>query len=193
MRKSLGFSLAVLALLAFSCNDEVGQTGGCTRDDECRFGRVCMDRLCLYPEEAQTAERLDIPLKRVLDALAAGNLNYLAASWPTDDDDDWAFDFSTGPGNAEYNRRELLRQRTEKLAADFESLGQSRDFGGAEYLGYEAGTLVPIPPGKEHARRGLASLKDTVILYRRDGVEQRLTVSRLLRMRDRYRLFELLP
>lgn len=187
--------LFLTALLVFSCQIEKSDiTSGCKSDSDCRDGRVCLERICTYPYEAELLEPASETARKLFLSLSYGSVPNFKSLWMIDEDYDWGFDLggsSDDPGEREENRDMIIEQLEDELLEDFSKILEERDFEGAEYVRFEPGSYAPIPKGRERAIMPLDRLKASRIVYQKEGREKKLAVAQLIRLRGRWRLFRL--
>ncbi len=191
-----GLILIVLALLiaCTSCQVEnAPDAGGCRRDTDCQGERVCVDRICRFPEEAETVERAEVVVRRIFDALVADQERYYMGAWPLSGDLTWGFDLvNEDDTNPEAGVEEIVTTRENNLAGDFTEARRRRDWDGAEFVRFDPGLYKPIAQGEQRAIRDLERLSESTLVYKRNGVEKSFGIKELIRLRGRWKLFDLL-
>lgn len=187
-------SLSAFVLLA-GCSVQPGlATSGCASDSQCKDGRVCADRICSYPEDLARRNAAQHLGEVLLRALAQGEPRIFASTWPDAADYAWAFDFSPIAGDP--LGEALIAKRTQSLTDDFGALlGGGGDWTQASFTRFEPGRSRPIVAGTEHAKRNLERLEDSRLYFKVPGVEEErmVTISSVLLLRGRWRLFRLTP
>ena len=179
--------------LACACKVDVAEdAGGCTKNDDCRHGRSCIDRICTYPEEAERLEAARAPAERVFDALVAAEPRYYAGAWPMGQDYDWGFDLDSPGDDPGLDRAVLIEKRENKFNEDFSGVLDRCDWEKAVFVRFEPGRFAPIPKGRDRARRPLERLVDSRVVYKLNGREGELGIAELIRLRGRWRLFALI-
>ncbi|RJO71501.1 MAG: hypothetical protein C4523_04010 [Myxococcales bacterium] len=187
----LATTLLFLLLLSACQVDEPRVADGCASDADCRLGRVCVDRICSYSEDAAREETTEIVARRILATLAANNEGGFSLSWPDTLDYEWGFDFGPDAASADPTRQALVIDREKLLIEDFRAIVKEKDWTGATFVAFEPGSYAPIPTGQDRARLPLDRLRDSRIVYELDGKQNRLTVAQLIRLRGRWRVFAL--
>ncbi len=158
---------------------------GCVSDADCREGRVCRDRICLYPEEAERLEPAEALARRVLESLAESEPRRFVVALPLEEDYRWAFRTESYAGSPE----DTHARREAGLLSLFAEMAESGAYEGAEFVSFTAGRYAPVPEGREDSLRGLDRLVDSRVRYRKGGEEKEMLLGQLIRFRNRWRLF----
>ncbi len=182
-----------MMLLFLGCQvDASSINDGCVEDRQCEADRICMDHICLFPEDAERMEPAEQVGLRLTTALKTAQVRYLAASWPLETDYSWGFQFDE---EASYNQFLLDWHQAEieqKLSEDFSQLLEWYDYESCEFIRFEPGRYRPLPLGEEYARRSLDRLVDSSLLIQIDDEQVDVPIAQLVRLRGRWRLFRLL-
>jgi|GEM_PF-6282429 len=190
---SLAIFLISLVLVPLSCGVEKDEIGyGCTADADCAGERVCVDHVCRYSEDAESISPAERTALIVFQSLKEQTITHFDLALPLLEDYGWGFDLS---GDGLYNEQQLafMNEHRDGLYADYDKLLENMDLSAAEYVGFSPGAYQTIPEGQQRAARNLESLINSRITYQVDGESKNITITRLVRLRDRWCLFDLTP
>jgi hypothetical protein len=182
----------ILSLALCACQIErQGAGAGCDSDAQCRDGRVCLDRICRFEEEAASYNTAQTCAWALAASLSIAEPRAFATIIPTEQDLDWAFDWreEIGPQTGlSLTRKDQLEVA---LYEDFGELAQTGDYAGGKLVEFLPGESVPIPQGENLALRDLDTLVDSTAIIEVDGNQRELRIQRMIRLRGHWRLFRL--
>lgn len=175
-------AVLLVFLTLVGCGVETSEHLGCLDEEDCRDQRLCVDRICVFAEEAETMERAETLADRIFLSLKRSDLRYYMSAWPTVEDLEWGFEDMTFTRLAGLESE--LENKFVRLLAEY-------DFSMAEFKSFEAGVYLPIPEGENLAVRDLDSLKNSTLRFTDRGESHTINIGRLVRLRGRWRLLEL--
>ena len=182
MRASVLTAILLVFLSLIGCGLETSESMGCLDEEDCRDQRICVDHICVFAEEAETMERAETLANRIFLSLKRSDQRYYMSVWPTVEDLEWGFEDLT------FTR---LAELESELENEFLRIIVEYDFSSAEFESFEAGLYLPIREGENLARRDLDILKNSTLRFTDRGESHTINIGRLVRLRGRWRLFEL--
>ncbi len=164
--------------------------GGCLKDDDCRYGRVCRDRICLDEGELATYESASDVAQQIFESFRNSDFDAYVQVVPTPRDLTWGFDI----GEVDYTEPRVngyIDSRYDKLETDWIDASRSIDWENAEWQAFEPGVLRPISEGENLALAALDQLVGSEILLVVNGEEVVFPLARLIRLQGYWRVFAL--
>ncbi len=179
--------------LLLSCGVEKDEIGvGCISASDCGEERLCVDRVCRFAEDAELISPAERTALVVFQSLKEKTAAHFDMALPLLEDYGWGFDLS---GDGLYNEQQLafMNEHRDGLYADYDQLLEKIDLRNAEYVSFTPGVYQPVPEGEQRAIRDLDCLLDSWVTYELEGETRSLIIRRLIRLRDRWCLFDLTP
>ena len=161
---------------------------GCLDDGDCRSGRVCVERICTYPEQGDPGFSLDFLGAQLFQALISGERDDLYAAALSVVDYDRIFDFPD-----QIQLEGIYFFVTRQLLEDLESMRLEIPLAGLEYIELHPGEFAPLAPGEQRAREALDRLRDNLLVVREpSGRNRYLQVGNIIRVDGRWKVFSLI-
>ncbi len=187
-----GAFIFVFWLSIYGCSVETdARQGGCLEDDDCKYGRICRDKICLESEELEHYESAENVAMKIFTSFQTQDFDAYVQVVPTPRDLTYGFDI----GEVDYTDprvNDYIDSRYNKLETDWIETSRIFDWEHAEWQGFEPGVLQPIAEGDNLALMSLNQLVGSEIRLLIDNEEVIVTLARLVRLQGYWRIFAII-